>query len=1371
MRARIRFAYCFAVCISLTTAYAQPFVTTVFHTATSPPVLPEGYTVAHQVSLPSVTLMEAHPTTRDVHNSIIQMGVVSDTETRLLLNLDEAFTHLSSERAVLSASLSLYHIGIHGGTGALPWHMSFVTTEWDATEATWHDAASGSPWHTPGGDIDTVGAISGQVLCEVEGRHVFDCTDLFVRYMAGEDRNSIAVYPHDTAERGALYISAYNGESDVLQQPYIIVITTDDDPYGEPFVDITNHSAVVGYHVTHYSIGGTNNTNVTGGMSWHNSLTGDSGVFAASQSWTIEDIALGLGANVITVTGTNASGATAHDNVTIVRANTDPAIILNITPADGTGWRANGLMYITVQNAHSVLVNGSQAQLQPDGRYGYFVQISTLPKSFEVVAVGVGGNDTNTVSYVYNPSGPWPPVDPDPAVILAITPPDGTAWHDDGLMYITVQGADGGVMVNGSPAQIQPDGRYSYYVHTSLLPASYEVVAFGSGGNDSQTVNYSYDPSGPWPPLDPDPAVITEIIPADGTGWHADGMMYITVQNADGGVMVNGTSAQVQPDGRYGYYVQISTLPQTYEVIAIGSGGNDTNNVSYVYDPSGPWPPVDPDSAVIIDITPADGTGWRADGLMFITVQNAHGGVHVNGVSAHIQPDGRYGYFVRTSLLPRTYQVVAIGNGGNDTNTVSYVYDPSGPWPPTPVPSITIANPQVEVTDAADVLFNGMYSLNGGVLDTLVADIDGAIVPVTLATDNMWSADTVTLGDGPNVLRAVITLQNGNAATATWTIVRADDPTTRDAVPAITIANPQSTLTHAPDVLFNGTYALNEGVLGSITATLNGNPVPLYPPIDGIWNAGIITLANGINTLEAIITLNNGNAATATWVIIHQTDPTTRDAVPAIAIEMPSTTVTDMSEVLFNGTYALNDGVLGTLSAEVNDAPVFLSPPVEGVWNAHSIALQEGLNVLRAIITLNNGNAATATWHITRIVAPSITITRPNYSATDAVMVRFDGTYALNGGVFNTLNAFVNGVAVVPAPTVENGLWDAGVVSLETGITNEFKAVITLMNGHAATAEWTVVHTVAPIQPENLRIELDPSDASRVILRWNGPTHATILAQTDQYYDPSGPWHVLAANVTSPWTDTTVGGRWARYYRVLDRTKTNAYDVGVYAVSIDTSAATRQTPVQAWISTPFWHNDMTESVPLMEALGGQLTAYGLADAYGIRQQRDFGDIVTAESRFRLVNGVPSWSGNDFRTNFFYRKGHVLVIRTARAEPLTLRFTGIVPTQAVSVDIARTAGSIAWIGSYYPVVRHMDDGGLAPHFLTARPLSIADGVRQQAQLGSSSTAETRYRLSGGVPSWTGTDFRTFLWPGKMHMLIFREDHGVGTWTITAPYLDE
>ncbi len=93
-----------------------------------------------------------------------------------------------------------------------------------------------------------------------------------------------------------------------------------------PTVVITNEGWSVVNGVQRAGIGGTNDWNVFGLMSWTNTATGSNNVLMAFPLWGITNIYLAEGSNVIVVSGTNLVGVHGSDSITIVRGGpgTDP---------------------------------------------------------------------------------------------------------------------------------------------------------------------------------------------------------------------------------------------------------------------------------------------------------------------------------------------------------------------------------------------------------------------------------------------------------------------------------------------------------------------------------------------------------------------------------------------------------------------------------------------------------------------------------------------------------------------------------------------------------------------------------------------------------------------------------------------------------------------------------------------------------------------------------------------------------------------------------------------------------------------------------------------------------------------------------------
>ena len=64
-------------------------------------------------------------------------------------------------------------------------------------------------------------------------------------------------------------------------------------------------------------------------MNWMNEANNSNGTFPAMASWTVPEISLNLGANIIVVSGTNIYGDTSSDSVTITRALAGSLYILD----------------------------------------------------------------------------------------------------------------------------------------------------------------------------------------------------------------------------------------------------------------------------------------------------------------------------------------------------------------------------------------------------------------------------------------------------------------------------------------------------------------------------------------------------------------------------------------------------------------------------------------------------------------------------------------------------------------------------------------------------------------------------------------------------------------------------------------------------------------------------------------------------------------------------------------------------------------------------------------------------------------------------------------------------------------------------------
>ena len=106
---------------------------------------------------------------------------------------------------------------------------------------------------------------------------------------------------------------------------------------------------------TTINLNGTVNGVVHGLLRWTNSLTGGTGTAAEADNWSINSIPLGLGTNVITVTGTNIVGQSDSDSVNIYQV---PAPVLNITSPATDITVANGVQSQSVFGTANGVVSG-----------------------------------------------------------------------------------------------------------------------------------------------------------------------------------------------------------------------------------------------------------------------------------------------------------------------------------------------------------------------------------------------------------------------------------------------------------------------------------------------------------------------------------------------------------------------------------------------------------------------------------------------------------------------------------------------------------------------------------------------------------------------------------------------------------------------------------------------------------------------------------------------------------------------------------------------------------------------------------------------------------------------------------------------------
>lgn len=185
-----------------------------------------------------------------------------------------------------------------------------------------------------------------------------------------------------------------------------------------PTVTITTADATVSNVVASTSISGTAGSAVAGTLTWTNSL-GGSGSIPASTSWTIPDVALAVGTNVVTVTATNSAGESATDSVQFIREAGTAANALIDEPFDAAptapaGWTFTGASsYTTASYAGRAIPS---VKFDSDGdtitsttfsggtNVQFWMRAVTSPGTGTFVVAQYSGGSWSTLGVVTNPS-------------------------------------------------------------------------------------------------------------------------------------------------------------------------------------------------------------------------------------------------------------------------------------------------------------------------------------------------------------------------------------------------------------------------------------------------------------------------------------------------------------------------------------------------------------------------------------------------------------------------------------------------------------------------------------------------------------------------------------------------------------------------------------------------------------------------------------------------------------------------------------------------------------------------------------------------------------------------------------------------------
>lgn len=137
---------------------------------------------------------------------------------------------------------------------------------------------------------------------------------------SGDFYNTGESFTPDTNPRSVRYdgaetlVSITNISQSGTQVTANFTVGEEAKPDPQLIITITNPASniVVGHVVSDYTVQGTCGTSVVGQLRWTNALTGVTGVLAAASGWSVPAVALSVGTNDFTLTGTNRPGRRPH---------------------------------------------------------------------------------------------------------------------------------------------------------------------------------------------------------------------------------------------------------------------------------------------------------------------------------------------------------------------------------------------------------------------------------------------------------------------------------------------------------------------------------------------------------------------------------------------------------------------------------------------------------------------------------------------------------------------------------------------------------------------------------------------------------------------------------------------------------------------------------------------------------------------------------------------------------------------------------------------------------------------------------------------------------------------------------------------------
>ena len=603
---------------------------------------------------------------------------------------------------------------------------------------------------------------------------------------------------------------------------------------------------------------------------WSNDR-GGSGVAAGTTSWSVQGLALQPGANIVTVTASDAAGNTASDRITITSDSKAPTIAIAAPAANGAHVTKGDTVSLAGTSSDEVGVtdvvwaNNRGGSGSANGKTNWTIANVALQPGVNVITVtarDAAGNAANATLSVTRDSQV-----PTVAIVLPTTAPtfvtnrsavavSGKAADNSGVTQVTWQNNRGG---QGTAA-----GTSEWNVASVALLAGANVISVtasdGAGNTTTSTVTINLDTRAPSISIQAPTAgnvyqASTSTVALGGVAADDTGVVEVTWANAQGGAgNASGTSSWTAAG------VPLKVGFNDITVTAKDAAGNTATASLKVKatDKTAPeiritGPSTEPSVSVGVPVINIEGTASDDFGLAQIAWANSRGGSGMTRAGAR--------WVVGGVTLQPGVNVIAVtavdASGNSSSDEIRIAYD-SG------LPTISITAPTGTGSYAA---------LASTVTVAGVAADDQGIAQVAWATDKgqsgiasgttAWSIPSVNVGAGTTVLTVTATDKSGNTARASLSLVRADAST-----PVIKVYTPTTAASYSTaesSIVLGGTASDDTGVAQvSWSNSAGGNGVAFGTTG---WSTPSVPLAVGVNIITVTAKDAAGNAAIATTTV------------------------------------------------------------------------------------------------------------------------------------------------------------------------------------------------------------------------------------------------------------------------------------------------------------------------------------------------------------------------------------------------------------------------------------------------------------------------------------------------------------------------